>query len=114
MKKVLGFLFIIILLSGCSSKGSANISFNCNDVRKNHTIKKDSVLKCEMMGFKYELTVKEIEDDKIIIISNSPLSTVDGEKINPNSTQVEFEIKKGKTELAVPMDGFVKKLDIKW
>ena len=114
MKKILSFLFIIILLSGCNSKGSANISFNCNDVRKNYTVKVGSVLKCEMMGFKYELTVKSLENGKMIITSNSPLSTVDGEKINPNSTQVEFEIKKGKTELAVPMDGFVKKLDIKW
>ena len=117
MKKSIWFLLLgIVFLTGCD-EGKIKVKFDCNGITKEYKVKKGSTFKCSLFAEEYEMKITDIQDDKFIIESNDPLSTIDdkGRVVDSNSTQTIFEIPKGeKTMLAVPLDGLLYTIEFEW
>ena len=114
MKKILIFLLLLIVVSGCMDKDSIMLKYKCNGVTKKISINSNSVLKCNMFGAAYEFHVISIENGTIKMESNLPISYVTNNSIDVNSTMKNFELHYGLTEIAIPTEDIIQEVTFEW
>ena len=70
-KKIVLLLFLIILITGCTNKTSSNtLIVECNEKTTKYDIKKDTKLKCNLLGEDYIFKIRTINKNKLSIIVN--------------------------------------------
>ena len=98
---LLGALLLVIISNG---KKEVKLNINCNGTDLSGTYKKNHEFVCELLGTKYKLFIKKINNNKIFLSSDVGLTPVDSDKttesvnigIDLRTKYTEFEVIKGK------------------
>ena len=79
MKKIIVFIGLMILITGCSNKTEAKLTMECKKTLSEVTVKEKDKLSCQLLSTEYIFTIDKITDTEMTIsTSESGLSSGSG------------------------------------